>query len=65
MPVPAKYKPDPCWRKNRLAARILLRRRQGKLQERDRRVARALQKDPALSNRLIDQALNGLCCQLA
>jgi hypothetical protein len=60
MSVFAKYKPDPCWRKNRLAARILLRRNNGRLRDRDIRVARCLQHDSAISNRLIDQALNSL-----
>jgi len=60
MPFPAKYKRDPCWRKNRLAARILLRRNQGQLRDRDIRVARHLQLDPAITNRLIDQALHSL-----
>ena len=56
----AKYKPDACWRKNRLAARIILRRKNGKLSQRDIQVARHLQSDRALSDRLIDQALNSL-----
>ena len=60
MPASAKYKPDPCWRKNRLAARILLRRKMGKFSDRDVLVARSLQGDTALSDRLIDQALNSL-----
>lgn len=60
MPVLAKYKPDPCWRKNRLVARILLRRKSGQLRDRDIRVARSLQHDSAISNRLVDQALNSL-----
>ena len=56
----AKYKPDPCYRKNRLAARLLLRKRKGKICRRDVLVARQLVGDPALSDRLIDQALNSL-----
>ena len=60
MSVLAKYKPDPCWRKNRLAARILLRRQNGALRDRDIRVARMLQFDSAPSNRLIEQALNSI-----
>jgi hypothetical protein len=60
MPVVAKYKPDACWRKNRLAARILLRCNKGRLRDRDILLARSLQHDPALSNRLLDQALNAL-----
>jgi len=60
MSILAKYKPDSCWRKNRLAARILLRRKKGMLCDRDILVARSLQGDAALSDRLIDQALNSL-----
>jgi hypothetical protein len=60
MPALAKYKPDSCWRKNRLAARILLRRQKEQLRDRDILIARSLQYDPAISNRLIDQALNSL-----
>jgi hypothetical protein len=60
MPAVAKYKPDPCWRKNRLAARLILRRKMGKLRRRDVLVARKLTSDPALSDRLIDQALHAL-----
>jgi hypothetical protein len=56
----AKYKQDACWRKNRLAARILLRRDSGRLSNRDILVARHLHGDAALSDRLIDQALNSL-----
>jgi hypothetical protein len=60
MPVFVNYKPGPCYRKNRLAARILLRRQKGQLCRRDIRVARKLVRDPALSDRLIDQALHAL-----
>jgi len=60
MPVSANYKSGPCYRKNRLAARILLRRQEGRLCRRDILVARKLVRDPALSDRLIDQALHSL-----
>jgi hypothetical protein len=60
MPDLAKYKPDPCWRKNRLAARILLRRKKGILCNRDIHLARHLRNDSDLSDRLIDQAINSL-----
>ncbi len=60
MPAPAKYKPDPCYRKNRLAARLLLRKKKGKIGRRDILLARQLAGDPALSDRLIDLALHSL-----
>jgi len=56
----ASYKPDASWRKNRLAARILLRQRRGILRSRDILVARALANDNSLSSRLISQALDSL-----
>lgn len=49
---------DPYWRKARIAARILLRREQGPLNERDRRLAARLSQDPGVTNRLLDQALS-------
>ncbi|HTG44377.1 MAG TPA: hypothetical protein VK633_07575, partial [Verrucomicrobiae bacterium] len=50
---------DRCWRKSRIAARILLREEQGRLTLRDVRIGRMLAKDPGVTNRLIDQALYG------
>jgi hypothetical protein len=48
---------DPSWRKARIAARILLRQDQGSMTRRDIRIASRLEKDPGVTNRLIDQAL--------
>lgn len=48
---------DPYWRKARIAARILLRRERGPLNERDRRLAARLAEDPGVTNRLVDQAV--------
>ena len=49
------------WRKSRIAARILLRKDAGlTLSARDIRLARLLADDPAVTNRLIDQACSSL-----
>jgi hypothetical protein len=48
---------DRPWRKARLAARLLLRKAEGRLSERDRRLARWLSQDGEVSDRLIQQAL--------
>lgn len=48
---------DRCWRKSRIAARILLREEQGRLTGRDVRLGRMLAEDPGVTARLIDQAL--------
>lgn len=48
---------DRPWRKSRLAARILLRKAEGRLTARDRRWARQLAEDPEVSDRLIQQGL--------
>jgi hypothetical protein len=48
------------WRRSRLAARILLRARAGRLTARDRRLASLLARDPGVTNRLIEQALLSL-----
>jgi len=53
-------KEDVCWRKARLAARIVLRARAGALTRRDRRLGSLLKSDPDVTNRLIDQALAAL-----
>ncbi len=45
------------WRKSRLAARILLRKLDGRLKERDLRWAEVLRDDPEVTNRLIEQGL--------
>ena len=51
---------DPSWRKSRIAARILLRKRSGTLSARDIRLAARLYNDPGVTDRLIDQALASL-----
>ena len=48
---------DRCWRKSRIAARILLREEQGRLTARDLRIGRTLAKDPGVTARLIDPAM--------
>jgi len=56
-PVLRPFLMDPYWRKARIAARILLRRANGLLSERDRRLAGLLAEDPGVTNRLVDQAV--------
>lgn len=51
---------DACWRKSRLAARIILRARAGTLSARERRIGSQLKHDADVTNRLIDQALASL-----
>ena len=48
---------DRCWRKARIAARILLRDEAGRLTSRDIRSGRELAQDQTVTARLIDQAL--------
>lgn len=52
-----KYKECDIWRRNRLAARILLKARTVPLSERDRRLARVLLADDQVNSRLLDQGL--------
>ena len=54
---------DPCWVKARIAARILLRQRTGRVSPRDARLAHKLANDPGVTDRLIDQALACLCAE--
>ncbi|MEW6302871.1 MAG: hypothetical protein AB1705_05335 [Verrucomicrobiota bacterium] len=49
-----------CWRKSRIAARLILRKREGRWHARDRRLAAQLAGDPGVTNRLIDQAVSFL-----
>jgi hypothetical protein len=60
--IPKKGEPryDTCWRKSRIAARILLREESGKLTKRDVALGRKLAADPGVTPRLIDQAINGI-----
>ena len=53
----ARY--DTCWRKSRIAARILLREEAGKLTRRDVALGKKLAADKGVTPRLIDQALYG------
>lgn len=57
MPISGPSKLDRCWRKSRIAARILLRERAGRLTPRDVRLARRFAVDKGVTARLIDQAL--------
>jgi hypothetical protein len=56
----AELKPDRFWKKSRIAARILLKKRRGQLTPRDIRLAQKLADDPEVSNRLIAQGLRWL-----
>jgi cell wall-associated NlpC family hydrolase len=50
---------DPCWRKARIAARLLIKREEGKAwSARDRRLAQSFAEDHGVTNRLVDQAMN-------
>ena len=51
------------WRKSRLAARIALRARLGRLSARDRRIARSLVGDQEVASYLVNQAFAGLCAR--
>jgi hypothetical protein len=51
---------DRCWRKSRIAARILLRREKGIVSARDLRLAAVLAADNGVTSRLIDQAIHGI-----
>lgn len=56
-------KRDPSWVKARIAARILLRERKGRVSARDAQRAHELAADPGVTDRLIDQALACLCAE--
>src|SRR5471032_957527 len=50
---------DPYWRKARIAARLLIKREEGKpWSARDRRLAERLAEDNGVTNRLLDQAVS-------
>lgn len=53
-------KPNQSWRKSRLAARLILKKRARAWTARDRLLATQLAADPAVTNRLIDQAVSFL-----
>jgi hypothetical protein len=60
MPKTGGTRYDTCWRKSRIAARILLREQAGKLTRRDVALGRKLAADSGLTPRLIDQAIHGI-----
>lgn len=59
MPKKGEPRYDTCWRKSRIAARILLREETGRLTARDVALGHKLAADPGVTPRLIDQALYG------
>ena len=53
---------SPIYRRSRLAARLILKARAGKkLKESEKALAVRLVRDPAITSRLIDQAIQALC----
>ena len=54
---------DPSWVKSRIAARILLRGVNGRLNRRDRTLARRFATDRGVTDRLINQALASICAE--
>jgi hypothetical protein len=60
MPKKGEPRLDTCWRKSRIAARILLREEAGKLTPRDVALGRKLSADYEVLPRLIDQAVHGI-----
>jgi hypothetical protein len=60
MPKKGEPRYDTCWRKSRIAARILLREDAGKLTKRDVALGRKLAADPGVTPRLIEQAIHGI-----
>jgi hypothetical protein len=60
MPTKGEPRYDTCWRKSRIAARILLREEAGRLTQRDVTLGHKLALDKGVTPRLIDQAINGI-----
>jgi hypothetical protein len=60
MPKTGEPRYDTCWRKSRIAARILLREEAGKLTARDVALGHKLARDNGVTPRLIDQAIHGI-----
>lgn len=60
MPKSGEPRYDTCWRKSRIAARILLREQAGTLTARDVALGRKLAFDKGVTPRLIDQAIYGI-----
>lgn len=54
---------DASWVKSRIAARILLRGQRGVVSARDKRLARQLAADDAVTDRLLGQALSSICAE--
>jgi len=55
---------DPYWRKARIAARLLIKREDGKpWSARDHRLAARFAEDAGVTNRLLDQAVHSLKAQ--
>ena len=52
--------PNRCWRKARIAARLLLKKERHPWNARERALAEQLYHDPGVTNRLIDQAVKYL-----
>jgi hypothetical protein len=59
MPKKGTTRLDTCWRKSRIAARILMREEAGTLTRRDVRLGRKLAADTGVTPRLIQQAIYG------
>ena len=59
MPKKGEPRYDTCWRKSRIAARILLREEAGKLTPRDVALGRKFAVDEGVTPRLIEQAIYG------
>jgi hypothetical protein len=59
MPKKGEPRLDTCWRKSRIAARILLREEAGKLTPRDVALGRKLSAEKGVTPRLIQQAIYG------
>jgi len=60
MPKKGGPRYDTCWRKSRIAARILLREQAGRLTPRDVALGHKLAQDYEVLPRLIDQAIHGI-----
>ena len=60
MPNKGELRYDNCWRKSRIAARILLREESGNLTPRDVVLGRKFALDNGVTLRLIDLAIHGI-----
>jgi hypothetical protein len=57
--VVVEEKGNKCWRKARIAARLLVKKETKPWNARDRALAEKFAHDPGVTNRLIDQAIHG------